>query len=64
MKIGDVVVTSGLAGVFPKGLVLGTVYSVEKKETGLFQEIQISPAVDVTRLEDVLVVLKDKGGQG
>jgi len=64
VKIGDVVVTSGLAGVFPKGLVLGTVYSVEKKETGLFQEIQISPAVDVTRLEDVLVVLKDKGGQG
>ncbi len=64
VNVGDVVVTSGLAGVFPKGLVLGTVYSVEKKETGLFQEIRVSPAVDVTRLEDVLVVLKDKGSQG
>jgi len=64
VKIGDVVVTSGLAGVFPKGLVLGAVYSVERKETGLFQKIRVSPAVDVTRLENVLVVLKDKGSQG
>lgn len=64
VKVGDVVVTSGLAGVFPKGLILGTVESVEKEEAGLFQEIWVSPAEDVTKIEDVLVILTKEVGQG
>lgn len=63
VKVGDIVITSGLAGVFPKGLILGTVESVKKEETGLFQEIRISPAADVTKIEEVLVVLTKKVGQ-
>ncbi len=63
VNVGDVVVTSGLAGVFPKGLVLGTVESVEKEETGLFQEIRVSPAADVTRIEEVLVILREEENQ-
>ena len=55
--VGDVVVTSGLAGIFPKGLMLGTVDSVKKEKTGLFQEIRVSPSANVTQIEDVLVIL-------
>lgn len=58
VKEGDVVISSGLAGVFPKGLVLGRVAAVDKKDAGLFQGVGVNPAVDVTRLEEVLVVLK------
>lgn len=60
VEVGDVVITSGLAGIFPKGLVLGTVDSVEKEETGLFQEIWVSPSADVARIEEVLVILKNE----
>ena len=61
VKAGDVVISSGLAGVFPKGLVLGKVAAVDKKEAGLFQRIRVYPALDITRLEEVLVILKRMG---
>lgn len=53
---GDVVITSGLGGVFPKGLPLGTVAAVSRGGFGMFQNITVTPAVDVTRLEEVLVI--------
>ncbi len=59
-KVGDLVVSSGLAGIFPKGLLLGAIKRVEKKEFGLFQEIDVSPAVDFSRLEEVVVILPDE----
>jgi rod shape-determining protein MreC len=62
VNVGDSVVCSGLARVFPKGLLLGTVVNADKEEPGLFQRIQVAPAVDVTRLEEVLVVLKKRNG--
>jgi rod shape-determining protein MreC len=58
VKIGDRVVTSGMGGVFPKGLVLGKVKSVDRQEFGLFQEIEVSPSVDFSHLEEVLVLLR------
>lgn len=58
---GDVVVTAGLAGVFPKGLLLGVVSGVSRKEGGLFQKIEVAPAVDFSRLEEVLAVLSEQG---
>jgi len=57
VNVDDVVLTSGLAGSFPKGLMIGQVSEVYKKEDGLFQVAQIQPAVDFTRLEEVLVIL-------
>ncbi len=56
--VGDTVLTSGLAGIFPKGLLIGQVTEVHKKEDGLFQVAQIKPAVDFTMLEEVLVILQ------
>lgn len=56
---GDVVVTSGLGGIFPHGLVVGTVVNVEKKEFGVLQDVRVAPAVDFERMpEEVFVVLK------
>lgn len=54
---GDQLVTSGLGGVFPKGLNLGRVLKVVKSSQGLFLEVDVKPAVDFKRLEEVLVVL-------
>lgn len=54
---GDIVVTSGLAEKFPKGLVLGTVTAVVKGPDHLFQEIRVRPAVDTGKVEEVLVVI-------
>lgn len=53
---GDRLVTSGLDGVFPKGIVVGTVTKVRKQPHGLFQHIEVMPAVNLTRTEEVLIV--------
>jgi rod shape-determining protein MreC len=53
---GDILVTSGTDGVFPRGLKVGRVTQLERSGHGLFQEARVVPAVDVTRVEEVLVV--------
>lgn len=53
---GDLIITSGTDGVFPKGLVVGRVTAVQRKTTGTLLSAGIIPAVDVSRLEEVLVV--------
>lgn len=58
---GDVVLSSGLAGVFPKGLILGVVTKVSRKEEGLFQKIAVAPSVDFEKLEEVLALIPDAG---
>ena len=56
IKVGDEVVTSGLGGVFPKGLEVGIVKNVEKKSYGMFQKVLVAPKVDFGKLEEVLVL--------
>jgi rod shape-determining protein MreC len=53
---GDLVVTSGTDGVFPPGLVVGRLTKVDRQGKGTFQSAEILPAVDATRLEEVLVM--------
>ncbi|HEY0706584.1 MAG TPA: rod shape-determining protein MreC [Polyangia bacterium] len=55
-KPGDAVVTSGLGG-FPRDLPVGTVSRVLVKPGGLFQEVEVTPAVDFVRLAEVLVIV-------
>jgi rod shape-determining protein MreC len=57
VKVGDVVITSGLDGVFPKGLRVGQVSGVVKRTAGIFQEVTVTPYVDFETLEEVLVIL-------
>ena len=56
VKAGDMVVTSGIDGIYPKGFVIGQIQSV-RRGAGEFSAIVIRPAVDFTSLEAVLIVL-------
>lgn len=52
---GDLVVTSGIDGIYPKGFAIGTIVDVDRGP-GSFHAITVRPAVDFSRLEEVLVV--------
>ena len=54
--VGDVVVTSGIDGIFPKGFIIGRVETVERSGR-TYRRVTVSPAVDFSSLEEVLVVL-------
>lgn len=56
VEVGDVVITSGLGGVFPKGLPLGTVTSVSRKTGALYYDIDVSAFSAPGELEEVLVI--------
>jgi len=56
---GDRLITSGLDGVFPKGIFVGTVGKVRKQQAGLFQHVEVIPAVRAGQTEEVLVVGSD-----
>ena len=53
---GDIVVTSGIDGIYPKGFVVGTIEQIERVG-GSYGTVTIRPAVDFARLEEVLAVL-------
>jgi rod shape-determining protein MreC len=56
VAVGDLVVTSGIEGIFPKGFTIGRVDAVEKAGPA-YKRITVKPAVDFSSLEEVLVVL-------
>jgi rod shape-determining protein MreC len=60
VEVGDVVVTSGLDQIYPKGYTIGIVASIGEGE-GLTKLVELRPEVDFRRLEEVLVVLKEEG---
>ncbi|MDF1576841.1 MAG: rod shape-determining protein MreC [Desulfobulbales bacterium] len=55
---GDLLITSGLGGVFPKGLPVGRVSSVVSNRRGMFLDIEVEPVVDFSKLENVIVIMK------
>jgi len=55
----EIIVSSGLDGVFPKGLVVGRVVDVKKEDSQLFQSITIKTSVDFHKLEEVLVSCRE-----
>ncbi|WP_462332469.1 rod shape-determining protein MreC [Schwartzia sp. (in: firmicutes)] len=57
---GDVIVTSGFGGVYPKGLMIGKVESVHNDSGGLLKYAVVEPAVDFQRLEDVAVIVASR----
>ena len=63
VNVGDVVVTSGLGGVFPKGLPLGMVKSVEKSDGAQYYTIVVEPFAHTNNLEEVLVITSLSEGQ-
>lgn len=63
VSTGDSVVTSGLGGVYPKGLPVGTVSNVTKSSGSLYYDITVEPLASVGSLEEVLVVTSLSGDQ-
>ncbi len=57
---GDIIVTSGFGGIFPKGLIVGIVNSIENDEGGLLKCAILETAVDFQRLEDVAVIVRSR----
>ncbi|MBN1828159.1 MAG: rod shape-determining protein MreC [Deltaproteobacteria bacterium] len=56
VEVGQKIITSGLGGIFPKGIIVGRVIDVSRSSTDLFLTIWIEPAVDTTRLEEVMIL--------
>lgn len=54
----DLVISSGLGGIFPKGLIIGEVIKIEQQENELLKIATIKPAVDFQRLEEVFIIIK------
>lgn len=63
VNLGDLVVTSGLGHRFPANIPVGNVSKVVKHEFGLYQEAEIKPAVNFSRVEEVLVMIAGSPGQ-
>ena len=57
VQVADVIITSGLDNVFPKGLRIGEIKEVSGEATEMFYTITVTPDVDFEKLEEVLVVL-------
>lgn len=57
IQIGDEVVTSGLGGLYPKGLLIGQVISIHKDEGGLLKAAWIEPAARISKVEEVFVLI-------
>jgi rod shape-determining protein MreC len=60
VQIGDVVISSGLDGVFPKGLRLGSVSDIVRQHSGIFQEVSVTSFVNFEKLEEVMVLLNPR----
>ncbi|MBM3265868.1 MAG: rod shape-determining protein MreC [candidate division Zixibacteria bacterium] len=56
IRIGDHIVTSGLGGTFPPGLLIGQVDRLELEDLGLFKRAFVRPQVDMSRLEEVYII--------
>jgi len=56
VTVGDTVITSGLGGVFPKGLVIGQVSKVSKEVNSLYKVIQVQSANDMSQIEKVIIL--------
>ena len=58
VKIGDAVYTSGLGGIFPRGILIGTVTEADLDPQGMYQNVELKPAADFRRLEEVMVIIQ------
>lgn len=56
IAVGDMVITSGLGGVYPRGLPLGTISNITKSSGAMYYEVTVEPLSSMTSLESVLVI--------
>jgi rod shape-determining protein MreC len=58
VKFGDTIVTSGMDAIFPRGLLVGQVIKVSQESRGLFLTVEVRPAVDFRKIEQVLILTR------
>jgi rod shape-determining protein MreC len=58
VRKGDLIVTSGIGGLFPPSILIGQVEESRTPESGLFREIKVRPRVELSRIENVVVLTK------
>jgi len=59
IKKGDIVITSGLDLLFPPGIPIGYVSKINKKDIGLFQDIEVTPFTDDAKIEFVSIIKRE-----
>ena len=59
IQSGDVLVTAGQGGLFPRGIPIGTVRTIDNRGSALFHYAELTPAVDYARVDEVLLVTGD-----
>jgi rod shape-determining protein MreC len=59
LQTGDIVVTSGLGGLFPRGIPIGRVQVIDDRGSALFHYATLAPAVDFARVDEVLLIVGD-----
>ena len=57
--LNDLVLTSGLGNVYPKGVLVGSVSRIERDSYGTTQRVEITPSVDFSRLEEVVILVNE-----
>lgn len=60
LEVGDIVVTSGQGGLFPRGLPIGRVRAIDDRGAALFSFATLAPAVDFARIDEVLLITGDR----
>jgi len=60
IETGQIVITSGIDGVYPRGLLIGEVSKVEVPEKEMFQKIKVKSAIEIEKLERVLIITGPK----
>lgn len=63
IRVGDILVTSGLGARFPEGTPVGTIVKISNHKQGLYMEAEVKPFVDFSRLEQVLVLARGPKNQ-
>jgi rod shape-determining protein MreC len=58
LDVDETLITSGLAGIFPKGMPVARITSIERSKISLFQTVQAEPLVSLKDIEEVLLLLK------
>ncbi len=53
---GDIIITSGTDGVFPRGIMIGRVNMIERPQNRLFQSVELIPEANLSRVREVLVI--------
>lgn len=60
ISVGDIVVTAALGGIFPEGLLVGEINEVERSDVQSFQQAEIGPAFDITKVQELFIITKSR----